>query len=118
GLGDAHAQGGGEAHDGGIPGVQLLRGDQLHAGHGDGGEYGDGGAPQHALGNGGEDGGELGGHPRQQQERAGQAEDRPVDDLVGGDDAHVLGVGGGGQAPEEGGEHVGDAVGHDAPLEL
>ena len=45
-------------------------------------------------------------------------EDRPVDDPVDGDDAHVLAVGGGGQAAEEGAQNAHDALAHDAAGEL
>lgn len=53
----------------------------------------------------------LGTSPATSRMRA--ASDRPVDDPVDGDDAHVLAVGGGGQA-EEGAQNAHDALAHDA----
>ena len=49
-------------------------------------------------------GGEAGTSPATSRMRGRQGEDRPVDDPVDGDDAHVLAVGGGGRAAEEGPE--------------
>ena len=117
-LGDAHPQGRGQAHNGGVPGRQILGGDELHASHGDGGEHRDGGTAQHTLGDGGQNGGEFGGYPRQQQKPARQGKDLAIDHLVGGDDAHVLGEGGRGQSAHHRRGQVADAIGDDAALEL
>ncbi|CAN3996784.1 Sporulation protein YabP, partial [Dysosmobacter welbionis] len=91
GLGNPHAQSSRETHNGGVPGRQVLGGDELHARHGNGGKHRHCGAPQHALGNGGQQRCKFGGDARQQQESPGNGEHRPVHHLVGGDDAHILG---------------------------
>lgn len=116
--GDAHAQGSGEPYDGGVSGRQILGGDQLHAGHGNGGEHRHRGAAQYALGDGGENGGELGGQARQQQKGAGQGKYDTVDYLVGGNDAHVLGVCSGRQAAKKSGQNITGAIGNNAALEF
>ena len=59
-LGDAHAHGHRQAHDGAFPGGEAVLGDHADTGHGNGGKHGDGGSADDALGNGGEQGGDLG----------------------------------------------------------
>ena len=118
GLGDTYAQCRRQSHDGGVPGGEFLGGDELHAGHGDGGEHGDGGAAQNALGDGGEQRGKFGGHARQQQKAAGHGKDGAVHHPVGGDDAHVLGICSRGQTTHQSRQDVAGAVSDDAALEL
>lgn len=58
-LGNAHTQCGGKPDDRGVSGGQPLGGDELHAGHGDGGKHRRRGPAQHALRDGGEYGGKF-----------------------------------------------------------
>ena len=51
GLRDTNAQRGRQPYNGGIAGRDGFGRDQLHAGHSDGGKYGDGRSTQHALRN-------------------------------------------------------------------
>ncbi len=60
----------------------------------------------------------LGDTPASSRNAAGHGEHRPVHHLVGGDDAHVLGVGSRGQAAHQRRQDVAGAVGDDTALEL
>jgi len=117
-LGDAHPQRHRQPHHRAGAHGEVLGGNHADAGHGDGGEHGDGGPADDRLGDGGEQGGQLGHQPRQQQDQGGEGEHRLVDHLVHGDDAHVLAVGGGGQAAEQGTQDGHRALGHDAAGQL
>ena len=87
GLRNADAQRSREADDGRVAGGQLLRGDELHAGHGDGREDRDGRAAENALRNGSQDRREFRDDARQKQEDTRQRENDAVDDLVRRGDA-------------------------------
>lgn len=106
-----------QAHDGGITGGDALGGDELHAGHGNGGEHRHGGPTQNALGNGGEGGGEFRHHTRQKEEGAGEGKDPAVDHLIGGHDTHILGISGRGQAAQQRRYNIGYTIGHECPPE-
>ena len=80
----------------------AMTGMKLIASHGDGGEDRDGGTAQDALGNGGQHRCKLGRDAGKEQEATGEGKDGAVDDLIGGDDAHVLGVSRHRQTAEEG----------------
>src|SRR5699024_7180897 len=105
-------------HDGQVPGGEGLPGDELNAGNHNGGEHHHRSAAQYRLGHHGDQCTQLGNEAAQHQEHGAGSQGEAVDHLGHGHKAHVLGEGGVGQHPEQGGKGGAQAVTHDAAGKL